>query len=44
LGTQLQEVLSSVQEHYPSIKAAQAEIYGKDALVQAAQGAFDPVL
>lgn len=44
MGTQLQEVLSSVQEHYPSIKAAQAEINGKDALVQAAQGAFDPVL
>lgn len=43
-GTQLQQILDSVQEHYPLIKAAQAEINGKDALVQAAQGAFDPVL
>ena len=42
--TTLNDVLESVQEHFPLIKAAQAEIISREALVQAAQGAFDPVL
>ena len=43
-GTPVSEVLKSVQRHYPLIQAARAEINGKDALIQAAQGAFDLVL
>jgi len=43
-ATTLSDVLESVQEHFPLIKAAQADILSKEALVQAAQGAFDPVL
>ena len=43
-ATTLSEVLESVQENFPLIKAVQAEIDSKEALVQAAQGAFDPVL
>ena len=42
--TRLEDVLASVQVHFPLIMAAQAEIAGKDSLVQAAQGAFDPVI
>ena len=43
-ATRMQEVLNSVQRHYPLIKAARAEISAKDAMLQSAQGAFDPVL
>jgi len=43
-ATELADVLNSVQLHFPLIKAAQAEIRGQDALVRAAQGAFDPVI
>jgi len=42
--TELADVLASVQTHFPMVLAARAEIAGKDALVQAAQGAFDPVI
>lgn len=42
--TELADVLASVQTHFPLVLAARAEIAGKDALVQAAQGAFDPVI
>lgn len=42
--TTLAEVLASAQAHFPLIRAAQAEIAGKDALVRAARGAFDPAL
>jgi len=43
-ATTLEDVLASVQEHFPLIQAQRAEIVGKDALLQAAQGAFDPVM
>jgi len=43
-ATELADVLNSVQLYFPLIKAAQAEIRGQDALVRAAQGAFDPVI
>lgn len=43
-ATTLEDVLASVQAHFPLIRAAQAEIAGKDALVRAARGAFDPML
>jgi cobalt-zinc-cadmium efflux system outer membrane protein len=42
--TTLEDVLTSVQQHYPLIKAAQADINSRDAMVRAAEGAFDPVL
>jgi len=43
-ATQIYEVFDSVQMHYPLIMAARAEIRAKDSMLQAAQGAFDPVI
>lgn len=43
-ATRLEQVLASVQRHFPLIKAATADIAARDAMVRAAQGAFDPVL
>ncbi|MDG1851474.1 MAG: TolC family protein [Gammaproteobacteria bacterium] len=43
-ATKIYEVFDSVQMHYPLIMAARAEIRAKDSMLQAAQGAFDPVI
>lgn len=40
----IEEVLASVERHYPVIEAARREQQGADAELVAAQGAFDPVL
>lgn len=40
----LDEVLNSVDQHYPEIRAADAKSEAQDYLVTRARGAFDPVL